>query len=218
MKSRYKFVLFDLDGTISESGLGVRKCIEQTLSDMKKPAVDLSDYTKYIGPPLLQTFNELCGLPLQEAQDALDIYIKYYNNFGIAYNRLYDGMEDVLADLKKAGAKIAVCSSKYEVFAEDVVKMLKVDKYFDAVCGSTKDGSRKEKEDLIYYAVKKIGGDIDDSVVMIGDTYFDARGAKLTGVDFVGVKFGYGNIEEMNKEGMVFLAENAEKLKDFLIV
>lgn len=220
LQSKYKYVLFDLDGTLSESGIGVKKCIEQTLCEMKKPQADLSNYTLYIGPPLVQTFKKLCGLSDDEAQTALDIYIKHYDEFGIAYNRLFDGMEEVLRSLKDTGAKIAVCSSKYEPFAENVIKLLKIEKYFDAICGSTKDGSRKEKEDLIPYAVKTLGGDIltdKKNVVMIGDTYFDAKGARITGVDFIGVGFGYGNIAEMEKEGMTFLAQKPADLKGFLI-
>lgn len=217
MQSKYKYILFDLDGTLSESGTGVKKCIAKTLEEMGKPQADLSDYSKFIGPPLLQTFNRLCGLSQEESKKAVEIYIKHYDDFGINYNCLYDGIHKLLINLKKTDAKIAVCSSKYEPFARQVVEILKVDKYFDAICGSTKDGSRKEKEDLIPYAVKTLGGEMSDSIVMIGDTYFDAKGAKITGVDFIGVEFGYGDISLMREQGMDKLAKTADDLQTFLI-
>lgn len=213
--SKYKFVLFDLDGTLSQSSEGIRKSLEHAITSLQKPLPDLDDYTLYIGPPLLDTFRNVCGFDEESCQKGLVLYRDFYNEKGKYLNRLYDGIEDVLKKLKQSGVKTAVCTSKYEKFAEEIIDILGVTKYFDAICGSTFDGSRKDKKDLIPYAVQSLGGNIEldrESTVMLGDTYFDARGARLCGVDFVGVKYGYGAIEAMKNEGAEVFADAPEDI------
>ena len=122
----------------------------------------------------------------------------------------------MLIKLSESEAKIAVCSSKQQKPADTVCKFLDITKYFDAVCGSAPDGSRKEKEEVIPYTVKVLGGKITDKVVMIGDTKFDAKGARLNNVDFIGVNYGYGTYETMVAEGAKFFADSAEELEKLL--
>lgn len=208
--SKYKYVLFDLDGTVSESALGIRASLEHAIKQVGKPLPNLDDYTLYIGPPLIDTFRNLCHFTEEESAQGVEIYRDYYDTYGKFKNKLYDGMKDVLTALRNQGTKLAVCTSKYEKFAEEIVELLGVSDYFDAVCGSTLDGSRKDKKDLIPYAVKTLGGDFDterENTVMLGDTYFDARGARMCNVDFIGVKYGYGSLEQMKAEGAEIFAE-----------
>ncbi|MBR2715572.1 MAG: HAD hydrolase-like protein [Ruminococcus sp.] len=215
--AKYDIALFDLDGTISKSAEGIKYCIMKTLNIMKKPHPDLSDYSKYIGPPLLHTFQNLCGLSKSEAQQAVEIYVKLYDVDGIRQNKLFDGIEDVLIKCKENGIVTAVCSSKHEGIATEVVKLLNVYEYFDAICGSTIDGSRKEKEDLIPYALEKLKAKGDERIVMIGDTKFDCKGAMHCSVDFIGVTYGYGTIEDMKNAGGKVFADSSQKLHDLLI-
>ena len=217
---KYKYILFDLDGTISESAEGIRKSLEYAITSLNKPLPDLDDYTLYIGPPLLDTFRNICHFTEEESREGVEIYRKYYDKNGKKLNKLYDGVKNLLAELKNQGAKIAVCSSKYEAFAKEIVEILGVDCYFDAVCGSTLDGKRKDKKDLIPYAVTSLGGNIEterEDIVMIGDTYFDARGAKQCGVDFIGVEYGYGTVEQMKNDGAVVFAKTAVNILDLLL-
>lgn len=183
---------------------------------MGKPLPNLDDYTLYIGPPLLDTFRNICRFNEEESARGVEIYREYYNTKGKLVNKLYDGIDRVLAELKNSGAKLAVCSSKYEKFAEEITDLLGVHDMFDAICGSTLDGSRKDKKDLIPYAVERLGGSLEndrENIVMIGDTWFDTKGARLCGVDFVGVEYGYGDLESMKKEGgRVFVKTTAELL------
>lgn len=207
---KYKYILFDLDGTVSESAEGIRKSLEYAITQLGKPLPDLDDYTLYIGPPLIDTFRRLCRFSEEDSLEGTEIYRSYYNSKGKYLNKLYDGMKDVLKRLKAEGARIAVCSSKYEKFAEEIVEILGVSEYFDAVCGSNLDGSRKDKKDLIPYAIKSLGGDLEsekDKTVMLGDTFFDARGARQCDVDFIGVEYGYGCIEKMKNEGAEYFAK-----------
>ena len=215
--SKYDIALFDLDGTISQSAEGIKYCLKKTLDIMEKEHPDLSDYSKYIGPPLLFTFQNLCGLTPEEAQKAVEIYVKLYDVDGLRQNKLFDGIEDVLKACKNNGIKIAVCSSKHEAIATEVVKLLGVYEYFDEICGSTIDGSRKEKEDLIPYALKKLNATGDDSVVMIGDTKFDAKGAVYCKVDFIGVNYGYFKKQDMIDAGGKVFAETPQELHNYLI-
>lgn len=216
---KYKYFLFDLDGTISESAMGIRESLEKAILSLNKPLPDLDDYTLYIGPPLIDTFRNICHFSEEEAKIGVEYYREYYNTQGKYRNKLYKGIDEVLIRLKENGAKIAVCSSKYEQFAEEIIDLLGVSKYFDAVCGSTLDGSRKDKKDLIPYAVNSLGGDMEENrseIVMIGDTHFDAKGAKACGVDFVGVEYGYGTRQSMTNEGAVTFATDTDELYDIL--
>ena len=211
---RYDAVLFDLDGTISASAEGIRKCVELTMERLGKPCPDLSDYSRYIGPPLNRTFSLLCGLSDDEVAEALPIYRDFYDIHGTKANRLFDGIVDVLEALRKSPVKVAVCTSKNERLARDVVALLGITDMLDAVCGSRDDGSRKEKRDLIPYALAALGGIAPSRAVMVGDTYFDTRGAVECGTDFIGVLYGYGARESMEESGArVFADTPADILK-----
>ena len=218
MTPKYDYILFDLDGTLSESAPGIRKCIELTLVKLGKPSPDLSDYSKFIGPPLADTFSGLCSLNAEDTQKALEIYQDFYKDYGLKANRLYDGIRELLEKLSQSKAKIAVCSSKQQKPADGVCELLDITKYFDAVCGSAPDGSRKEKEDVIPYTVNVLGGKITDKVVMIGDTKFDAKGARLNNVDFIGVMYGYGTLDTMKDEGATVFAEDVKELEALLLL
>ena len=214
--TKYDAVLFDLDGTISASADGIRKCIELTMDELHKPCPDLSDYSRYIGPPLNRTFSLLCGLSDADVARALPIYRGYYDIHGTIANRLFDGVCDVLEALKASPMKVAVCTSKNERLARDVIAHLGIGDYLDAICGSRDDGSRKEKPDLIPYALHTLGDIPPLRAVMIGDTYFDTLGAAATGVDFIGVTYGYGTREAMEEAGAEKFAAIPTDLLSFL--
>ncbi len=215
--TKYDAVLFDLDGTISDSGEGVRKCIQLMMDDLGKPCPGLSDFSAFIGPPLTQTFRNLCGLNEDEVARALPIYRDYYDVYGKTANRLYDGITDVFTALREQGVKTAICTSKNERLARDVVDFLQIGGYFDAVCGSRDDGTRKEKADLIPYALHSLGDIPPKRAVLIGDTFYDTRGATATGVDFIGVLYGYGKKELMEEAGAGIFAATPKDLLNFLL-
>ena len=207
---KYKYVLFDLDGTVSRSAEGIRASLEYAINELGVEMPDLSDYTRYIGPPLIDTFKNLVGLDDERAEIGAHLYRSYYNKRGKLLNSAYDGVEQLLKDLKGKGCMLAVCTSKYEPFAREIIELLNLTEYFDAICGSTIDGSRKDKRDLIPYAVEALGGNFErdrNQTVMLGDTWFDALGAKECGVDFIGVEYGYGDIEAMRNAGASVFAK-----------
>lgn len=215
--TKYDAVLWDLDGTISASGEGVRKCIRLMMDEMGKPCPDLSDFSVFIGPPLTQTFSRLCGLMDDEVRRALPIYRSFYDIHGTKANSLYDGVIDILRVLREHGVKTAICTSKNERLARDVIEYLGIGEYLDAICGSRDDGTRKEKPDLIPYALHSLGDIPPERAVLIGDTCFDTLGAVATGVDFIGVTYGYGRRDAMEEAGATIFAATPEDLLTYLI-
>ena len=158
---KHDYILFDLDGTISKSADGIKYSLENAIKQMGKPVPDLSDYTLYIGPPLIDTFLNICHFSQEESLHGVEVYRDIYNTKGKFVNKAYDGIEELLKKIKADGKKIAVCSSKYELFAKEIIEILGLSQYFDAVCGSTLDGSRKDKKDLIPYALNSLGTSLE---------------------------------------------------------
>ncbi len=213
--SKYDIALFDLDGTLSQSALGIKICMKKTLDRMGKPYPDLSDYSKYIGPPLALTFQRLCGLSAEESLEAVRIYVEIYDEIGVEYNELFPGVVQMLKKLRENSVRLAICSSKHESVAREVVDSLGILQYFDAVCGSTLDGSRKEKEDLIPYALESLSAKENERAVMIGDTGYDAKGALACKVDFIGVTYGYGTVDSMKQHGGTMFASDVPQILQF---
>lgn len=216
---KYKYLLFDLDGTVSESAEGIRASLEYAINTLGAPMPDLSDYTRYVGPPLIDTFLNLVGLDPETAERGAQLYRDYYDEKGKFLNRVYKGIPELLGRLREEDVKMCICSSKYELFAEEIIGILGLSGDFDAVCGSNIDGSRKDKKDLIPYAVACLGGDFErdrERTVMLGDTWYDAKGAKLCGVDFIGVRYGYGKTADMEEQGAKLFADTPGELYELL--
>ena len=216
MRCRYETVMFDLDGTLSDSAQGVRDGIETTLKRTDKPVPNLDDTSLYVGPPLITTFIKVCGLSSEEAIRAVEIYRQAYEESGKYKNTLYKGIDRLLSDLRQAGVKLCVATSKYEGFVQEVLELIGIPDAFDLICGSNLDGSRKEKADIIRYVAKKLGCAVTKKMVLIGDTAFDALGAMETGCDFIGVTYGFGKTEQMRNLGVDKLADDAQGLRFYL--
>lgn len=214
---KYDYILFDLDGTLTESAGGVKLSIEHAMNELSLPCPDLSDYSLYVGPPLADTFRGMCAIPEELIADALRIYRDYYDVVGIRETALYAGVKEMLEKLRAAGMKTAVCTSKNEPVANLVAGIFGIKDLVDAVCGSTLDDRRKAKVDLIPYAMETLGCTDKSKAVMIGDTHFDAEGAALTGVDFIGVTYGYGKREGMERFGAVGFADSTDELCRLLL-
>lgn len=216
---KYKYVLFDLDGTVSASAEGIRISLEHALDALGVQKPNLDDYTLYIGPPLIDTFTNLCGLDSASAEKGAKIYRDFYEQEGKYHNKVYDGIREVAEALRENGVKTAICTSKQKPVADGVAELLDITSWFDKIVGSTLDNKIKDKKDLIPYAVSALGGDIEkdrSSVVMIGDSRFDAKGAAECGVSFIGVSYGYGTKESMRKEGARVFVDTPCQLLDIL--
>lgn len=217
MKCKYDTVLFDLDGTLSRSHEGVKASLIYALNQTGKPVpAEIEDTSRYIGPPLMDTLRGMCGFTQDEADKAAELYKYIYQKENKFKNYCYDGIPELLSELKRSGVKLGVATTKYEPSAEEVLKILGINDLFDTISGTTSDGTIKEKSQTIECALKRMNCTADDKTVLIGDSMFDTLGAMEKGIDFIGVLYGYGKREDMEKFGGKVFAETAEELKAFL--
>ena len=171
---------------------------------------------KFLGPPLSDSFMRFYGFDAEKAEKAVEYYRERYVPIGVHENEVYEGIPELLSDLRAAGKKLYIATSKPEHFAKGILAELSLDKYFDGVFGSTLDESRNTKDKVLAYAINEIGLDKSSSV-MIGDRFHDVEGAKANGLPCVGVLYGFGDREELLGAGAVAVAETPNELKKILI-
>lgn len=210
------YILFDLDGTLTDPWIGITKSVQNAIRAFEIEVEDLRSLCCYIGPPLHQSFMEFHGLSADEAQQAITKYREYFADRGIFENDVYDGIEAMLAKLRKEGKKLIVATSKPEVFAIRILEHFGLRDYFEDICGATMDAARSSKEAVIRYALDK--NNINDlrETVMVGDRRHDVEGAKAVGLSCIGVLFGYGSREELTLAGADHIAETVEELYDII--
>lgn len=217
-KAKFKAVLFDLDGTISDSMLGVKNGLLYASKKLSLKPCDLSDHSKFIGPPLMHTMKHVLGAPEELIDQTAAAYREYYNEKGLYENKLYGGMKEVLEALKKSDAKVAVASSKFEKFVYDVLDVLDIRRYFDAVCGSDANEESADKANIVRRAAKELKVQMNNKdVVLIGDSKYDAIGAFQAGCAFIGVTYGYGNLDDMRAAGAKVFVNSPKELYELLI-
>lgn len=212
----YDVVLFDLDGTLIDSELGITNCAIYALGKFGIRIADKSEIRSFIGPPLYDSFSITYGLSHEDALRAVEHYRERYGEKGVYECAVYDGIGALLKRLKEAGKTVALATSKYELYAKQIVENLGFAKYFDQIVGSCKDGSRAAKDEVIRYALQTLGVKDLSHAVMVGDRKHDIEGAKKAGVDTVGVLYGFGGREELIAHGATHLAENAEQIFEII--
>ncbi len=203
----YNNILFDLDGTLTDPGLGITNSVAYALKKFNITVSDRTELYKFIGPPLQNSFKQFYGFDENETIEAVEYYREYFTNTGIYENKLYDGIEEILKSLKNDCKKIILATSKPETFAIRILELFSIKKYFDFVVGATMDGTRSEKADIIKYALEKNKIVDLNSTIMVGDRKHDVLGAKTNGIDTIGVLFGYGSKEELVDAGAKYLAK-----------
>ena len=207
-------VLFDLDGTITESGTGITKSVAYALQKQGIVETDRAKLNLFVGPPLLQSFQAYYGFTPEQARQGVEDYREYYAVKGIYENRVYDGVEPMLKALRDAGRRCILATAKPEHYAVLILKHFGLSQYFEAICGATMDTSRTNKEAVIAYLLEQNGR--ADNMVMVGDTKFDVIGAKAHGIPTVGVSWGYGEVGDMVDAGAVAIADTAGELLELL--
>lgn len=212
----YHVVLFDLDGTITDPGLGITNSVAYALEKFSIEVTDRTELYKFIGPPLYESFEKFYGLSHEDAKKAVDYYREYYRPTGIFECFIYDGIVDLLKRLKKEGKTVIVATSKPEEFAKQIMDHFDLTQYFTYIAGATMDGSRILKADIIDYALKTCGVTNLSDVVMVGDREHDVIGAQKIGVDSIGVLFGYGDRAEHEAAGATYIAETPHDIGKFI--
>ncbi|MBO4584437.1 MAG: HAD hydrolase-like protein [Clostridia bacterium] len=210
---KYRYVLFDLDGTLTESAPGITNAAAYALKAFGVDAKP-SELEFFVGPPLLGSFMR-CGLTEAQAREAIDVYRDYYVARGMFENTPYDGVEDMLRRLREAGAELIVATSKPEPFSVQILERFGLAGYFSVIAGSTLDETRTEKPDVIEYALASAGVTDRSAAIMVGDRSYDVDGAKATGLDAMGVLYGYGSAEEFKEAE--YVASSPSEVADILL-
>ncbi len=206
-----KIVLFDLDGTITDSSEGIVNSIKYALSRLGFPEEPTEKIKQFIGPPLQQTFKINYGI--DDYQNAVTIYREYYAEKGIYENRLYDGIVAVLDQLKNEGYTIGLATGKPTYYSHIILKHFKIDHYFDAVVGSNMDGTRGEKPEIIRDVLAELNYDKElHEVVMIGDRKHDVHGAHHHQIKCIGVTYGYAEGNELIEAGAAHIVHHPSEL------
>ena len=204
----YNTVLFDLDGTLTDPGLGITNSVAYALKKYNIIVEDRSELYKFIGPPLHESFQMFYGFSEEQALQAVAYYREYFGVTGLFENEKYDGIDELLHQIKDSGRKIILATSKPVEYATKILEHFSIAQYFDFIGGASMDGTRCKKADVIAYALEH--GNVTDKTktVMIGDREHDIFGAKAHQLDSIGVLFGYGDRTELEKAGATYIAEN----------
>lgn len=210
-------VLFDLDGTLTDSEPGVANGIVYALASLGIPAPTDSEIRKYLGPPLWYSFREYAGLSEKDVKHVVKIYREYYHQTGQYENSVFPGMEDLLQSLSAQGKRLAVATSKIEYSAKSIVKHFRLDKYFDYIVGADEHGEKRGTKALVIKAaLEQLNLSSQKDVVMIGDREHDVHGARENGLVSIGVLWGYGTHAELTDAGAHHLAESVNELRVLL--
>lgn len=216
MKS-YEYILFDLDGTLTDPAVGITKSVAYALEKFGIEVSDITQLNHFIGPPLLDSFMECYGFDKEKAQTAIDYYRERFRVKGLYENVVYDGIPEMLRKLKDGGKKLILATSKPEPFAKEILRHFGLEEYFVYAAGSNFDGTRTAKAEVIEYALEAAGVTDKSAAVMVGDRKHDIIGAKKTGLDSVGVLYGYGSKDELQSAGATFIAENVTDIVKLII-
>ncbi len=212
----YKAIFFDLDGTLTESGEGITKSVQYALEKLGKPEEDLDKLRVFIGPPLMEQFMKYADIDETEARKAVEYYRERYAVKGIFENRPYDGVENLLRELKGKGYILAVASSKPEYYVTKILDYFNLSSYFAVVVGSEMNGARTSKTEVIEEALKRLNmSDRRKEVLMVGDKEHDVLGARAAGLACVAVGYGYGTKEELTAAQPLKIVASIEELLRF---
>lgn len=193
-----KQILFDLDGTLTDSGEGIMHCAELTLAHYQLPIPTREEMRSIVGPPLKDSFRRF-GIPESELDHATAFYRKHYLATGQFKNFPYPGIREVLQKLKSEGNALYVATSKPETMAQNILRYFELNAYFNIICGAVSDANRSTKEAVIEHLLTLL--ESKDDIVMVGDTIYDVKGAAYHGIPTVGVSWGYGIVDDMKAAG-----------------
>lgn len=204
--ARYDYVIFDFDGTVVDTGEGIIKSLQYSFEQMGREIPDMSDLKKFIGPPIHYSYTHFYGVSEDEVGEYIRKYRERYKVKGIYECELYDGMKELLSELRSRGVKLGIASSKPEHLIYSVADYLKITDMFDAIVGvKIDDSNHSTKTGLVLDAMKKLGAKDKSRVLMVGDRCFDIDGASGAGVKSCGALWGYGNEEEFKAHNADFI-------------
>ncbi|MFR7476825.1 HAD family hydrolase [Frisingicoccus sp.] len=217
--NKKKVILFDLDGTLTDPGVGITNSVMYALEKYGIIVSDRSELYKFIGPPLMQSFENYYGFDKNEAERAVALYREYFRDRGIFENQVYDGIKHLLGTLKSQGKVVGLATSKPEVYAKQILEHFELDGDFDFISGSMMSGERTDKGEVIAWAVRLLGEKqkyTAEEMVMIGDREHDVNGARKNRITSIGVLYGYGSREELTEAGADAVVSSVGELAEML--
>lgn len=208
-----KYLLFDLDGTLTDPGEGITNSVAYALGKFGISVADKRELYPYIGPPLTESFRRCHGLSAEQAKQAVGFYREYFSDKGMFENVPYDGVRLLLSELRNKGYTLLIATSKPEEFSIQILRHFSMEEYFDFVAGNTLDESRPTKAEVIGYLKEHYPLMNVDNALMIGDRKYDIDGAISNGLPSIGVLYGYGSRDELERAGATALAADLEDLR-----
>lgn len=212
----FEYVFFDLDGTITDSGNGIINAALYALEKYNISVNEKNELRKFIGPPLQDSFSTDYGFNEEEIDGVIATFREYYSEKGLFENEVYQGMEEVLKELKNRNKKLVIATSKPEVFTIKVLEHFDLLKYFDYIGAASLDDSKIKKGEIIAEAIETLNIDDLEKVVMVGDRKHDIKGANVNGIASIGCMWGYGNIEEFQKHEATYIANEVLDLLEII--
>ena len=218
---KYDVVAFDLDGTLSDPAKGLIQGFVYCFKKLGLPYDDENELRKYIGPSLYEEWQEDFGFTPEEANDAIEVFREYYNIYGWWDNEIYDGIPEMLSALKKAGKKVVLATSKPLDTAKKVLALFGLTEYFDFIGGAV-NHQNDQKWQVLNWSLSSVGVDINNpeslsKCILVGDRKYDAEGAKICGIDSMGVLYGHGTEEEIYSSGFTLYAFSVSDILKALI-
>lgn len=216
---RYPIVLFDLDGTLTNPGLGITNSVMYSLEKYGIEGQSRESLYRFIGPPLHESYEKFYSFSREQAMQAVSYYREYYEEKGMFENEVYPGIKELLCGLTKQGVLCLVATSKPEIYAKKILDYYELSNYFYYIAGANMDGTRTDKAEVIAYALKQIPAEYNNKkILMVGDRSHDIIGAKKNGIDAAGVLFGYGSREELEEAGADFIADSVEAVRNIILL
>ena len=214
----YDYLLFDLDGTLTDSKPGIINCLQYALEKLGKPEPDGEKLNCYVGPPLHKTFEKITGDP-EKAMVAVGYYRERFATVGLFENSVYEGIIPMLQKLKAAGKTLAVATSKPQPYTDRILERYELTESFTVIVGSEMDGGRSDKAEVIAEAIKRLNikEEDKDRILMIGDRQYDMIGAAKNGIASMGVGYGYAEGDELEDAGAVYQIDTVDELEKFLL-
>lgn len=210
-KLKQNIILFDLDGTLTDSAEGIIRACQYMQEKMGMQVSAAEDLRFIVGPPLMKTFTEDFRMDQATAEKAMTIYREYYGTVGLFENKVYPGVVEMLADLQAKGKRMAVATSKKEALAVRILEHFDIAKYFDVIGGDAREVGRDTKAKVIDYVLETLQAEKGD-VIMVGDRKFDIEGAHTLGVPCIAVEFGYGDRAEFEAYQADYIVATAEEI------
>jgi phosphoglycolate phosphatase len=210
----YTNILFDLDGTLTDSFLGIANSWKYALKKLNIE-IDTDMLAAFIGPPLEKTFSEYFKFNKENTEIGKKYYREYFSEKGLYENTLYDGIENLLKEINARNKTCILATSKPIVFAEKILKYLNIDTYFKHIVGGNPEGTFAEKDDIIKYIIENYNLNKSETI-MVGDRKYDIIGANKNGIKSIGVLYGYGSRAELENENPEYIINSAKEILEII--